>query len=222
MIRFRRVQFLNVEGRALQYKLAGSCILKYLRIVFLCIALSSVSATRAQGLHLGIKAGTNNSLLKGNSFSDGFNWNFMVGAFAELNITSHWGIQPEVLFSQITSQTAENFSDFYSEGANSKNIKLQYLNIPILLTYRLPLPILSLQLGPQFGKLLNDNYSLTANGKQAFKSGDFSMVIGAQVNLLMFKGGIRYVYGFTNINDITNADSWKTRTIQLYAGIRIF
>jgi hypothetical protein len=127
-----------------------------------------------------------------------------------------------VLFSQVTSQTANNFSEAYSEGVNSRDVKLQYLNIPILLTYKLPIKILSLQLGPQFGTLLNNNSSITTNGKNAFKSGDFSMVAGAQVNLLMFKGGIRYVYGLTNINNITDADTWKTRTIQLYVGMRIF
>jgi hypothetical protein len=177
---------------------------------------------QAQGLHLGIKAGTNYSQLTGDAFNGTFQWNFMAGAFAEINFTSKWGIQPEVLFSQTTSQTASNFTDAYEEGINSHNVKLQYLNIPILLTYKLPIPILSLQLGPQFGTLLNSNYSITRNGTNAFKSGDFSMVVGAQVNLLMFKGGVRYVYGFTNINDITNADSWKTRTVQLYVGLRIF
>jgi hypothetical protein len=194
------------------------------KAVVLLITLFSIcnSHILAQGLHIGIKAGTNNSLLTGNSFSDGFNWSFMAGAFAEINFTSSWGIQPEVLFSQVTSQTAHNFTEVYDEGVNSKDIKLQYLNIPILLTYKLPIPILSLQLGPQFGTLLNNNSSITTNGKNAFKSGDFSMVAGAQVNLLMFKGGIRYVYGITNINNITDADTWKTRTIQLYVGIRIF
>jgi hypothetical protein len=146
----------------------------------------------------------------------------MAGAFAEINFTGKWGIEPEVLFSQVSSQTASNFSDEYHEGINSKDIKLQYMNIPILLTYKLPIPILSLQLGPQFGTLLNNNSSITSNGANAFKSGDFSMIVGAQVNLLMFKGGIRYVYGFTNINNITDADAWKTRTFQLYVGFKIF
>jgi Outer membrane protein beta-barrel domain len=200
----------------MKIKLIMKKVLVLLLVMFFCTHI------HAQGLHLGIKAGTNNSLLTGNSFNDGFNWSFMAGAFAEVNFTSRWGIQPEVLFSQITSQTASNFNDAYSEGINSKEIKLQYLNIPILLTYKLPLPILSLQLGPQFGTLLNNNSSITTSGINAFKSGDFSMVAGAQVNLLMFKGGIRYVYGFTNINNINDADTWKTRTIQLYVGIRIF
>ena len=196
--------------------------MKKIILPLLMILLIPLTGIQAQGLHLGIKAGTNYSQLTGDAFNGTFQWNFMAGAFAEINFTGTWGIQPEVLFSQTTSQTASNFSDAYEEGINSHDVKLQYLNIPILLTYKLPIPILSLQLGPQFGTLLNNNYSITRNGTNAFKSGDFSMVVGAQVNLLMFKGGVRYVYGFTNINDITNADSWKTRTVQLYVGLRIF
>jgi Outer membrane protein beta-barrel domain len=194
---------------------------KFCLILFVVLGFS-VSRTRAQGFHLGIKAGTNLSDITGRSFSDGFQWNFMAGAFAELNFTSNWGIQPELLFSQTTTQTAYNFDEVYEQGINGQAVKLNYMSIPILLTYKLPIPILSLQLGPQFGILMNTSENITYNGANAFKSGDFSMVIGAQVNAGAFKAGARYVYGFTNIDDVTNADSWKSRTIQLYVGFRIF
>jgi hypothetical protein len=192
------------------------CLLLFAAIIF------SASRSQAQGFHLGIKAGTNISQLTGRSFDEGFQWNFMAGAFAELNFTDKWGIDPEVLFSQTTTQTASNFDDVYEQGINSRGVKLNYLSIPILLTYKLPLPILSLQLGPQFGILMNTSENITTNGTNAFKSGDFSMVIGAQVNLGAFKAGARYVYGFTNIDAVTNVDEWKNRTIQLYVGLRIF
>jgi hypothetical protein len=47
-------------------------------------------------------------------------------------------------------------------------------------------------------------------------------VVGAQVNLGAFKAGARYVYGFTNLDAVTNVDEWKNRTVQLYVGLRIF
>lgn len=199
--------------------------MKKLSFLAITVFVISVSKIQAQGFHLGIKGGTNISEMTGRSFDEGFQWNFMAGAFAELNFTSHWGIQPELLFSQTTTQTASNFDDVYEEGINSRNVKLNYLSIPILLTYKLPLPILSLQAGPQFGILLNTSDNITTSAGNAFKSGDFSMVIGAQVNLGPFKGGARYIYGFTNVADISSiesVDSWKTRTIQLYVGLRIF
>jgi hypothetical protein len=182
-------------------------------LLLMILILSSYSCIQAQGFHLGIKGGTNLSEITSQSFENSLKGNLMGGAFAEINFTSKWGIQPEVLYSQVTSQTTDN---------PSQPVKLQYLYIPILLSYKLPIPILSLQAGPQFGTLLNQNDNLVVDGKNAFKSGDFSMVIGAQVNLMMFKGGIRYVYGLTNINNITNQESWETRTVQIYVGLRIF
>jgi len=199
--------------------------MKKLSFLSFAIIIFSVSHSQAQGFHLGIKGGTNISQITGRSFDEGFQWNFVAGAFAELNFTSQWGIQPELLFSQTSTQTASNFDDIYEEGINSRNVKLNYMSIPILLTYKLPLPLISLQLGPQFGILMNTSDNITGNGVNAFKSGDFSMVVGAQLNIGAFKGGARYVYGFTNVADISSiksVDSWKTRTIQLYVGLRIF
>jgi hypothetical protein len=199
--------------------------MKRLSILVIAVFVFSVSRIYAQGFHLGVKAGTNISQLTGRSFDDGFQWNFMAGAFAELNFTSKWGIQPELLFSQTSTQTASDFNDVYDQGINSRGVKLNYLSIPILLTYKLPLPVISVQVGPQFGILMNTSDNITTNTGNAFKTGDFSMVLGAQVNLGPFKGGARYVYGFTNvanISSIKSVDSWKTRTIQLYVGLRIF
>jgi hypothetical protein len=183
--------------------------MKYGFFTLFIIALMNCLAASGQGLHLGIKAGTDLSEVSGYSVQSGLKGGFMAGAFAEVNLI-FLGIQPEVLYSQINTQ-----------GSNNQSIKLQYLNIPILLTIKLPIPILSLQLGPQFGTLLNKNDNLTTDGKNAIASGDFSMVAGAQLNLLKFKGGIRYVYGFTDINN-TGSGSWETRTVQVYIGLRIF
>lgn len=178
-------------------------------LLLIVIVLMNYSSAGAQGLHLGIKAGTDLSEVSGYSVQSGLKGGFMAGAFAEVNLIL-LGAQVEALYSQINTQ-----------GANNQNAKLQYLNIPILLTIKLPIPILSLQLGPQFGTLLNKNDNLATDGKNAFTSGNFCMVAGAQLNLLKFKGGVRYVYGFTDINN-TGSGSWETRTVQVYVGFRIF
>ena len=184
--------------------------MKNIILLLSTLALFSCSSSQAQGLHFGIKAGSDLSEVTGSFFQNGLKGGFMAGAFAEVNLI-FLGIQPEVLYSQINTK-----------GPNNQNIQLQYLNIPVLLNFKLPIPILSLQLGPQFGTLLNKNDNLTTNGKNAFTSGDFSMVAGAQLNLLKFKGGLRYVYGFTNINGLSDSETWKTRTVQVYIGLRIF
>ena len=189
-------------------------------ILVLTILVISFSQARAQGFHLGAKIGTNISQITGRSFDQGFQWGFSAGAFAELNFTSKWGIQPELLFSQTQTQTASNFDEVYDQGINSRNVSLNYLSIPILLSYKL-IPILSIQVGPQFGILMNTSQNITANGVNAFKNGDFSMVGGAQVNLGIIRLGARYIYGITNLNDVTNTDTWKNQNFQLYFGLRI-
>ena len=192
---------------------------------FLLIAfVFSFSLSRAQGFHLGGKIGTNISQITGRSFDQGFQWGFSAGAFAELNFTSKWGIQPELLFNQTQTQTASNFNDVYEEGINSRSVSLNYLSIPILLSWKI-IPLLSIQVGPQFGILMNTSQNLTTNGVNALKSGDFSMVGGAQLNVGGLKVGARYIYGFSDINNLPppgDVDTWKNQNFQLYVGLRIF
>jgi hypothetical protein len=187
------------------------------------ILIVSFSQGRAQGFHLGAKIGTNISQMTGRSFDQGFQWGFSAGAFAELNFTSRWGIQPELLFNQTQTQTASNFNDVYYQGINSRSVSLNYLSIPILLSFKL-IPILSIQIGPQFGILMNTSQNITTNASNAFKSGDFSMVGGAQVNLGGIRLGARYIYGISNLNGLPppgDVDTWKNQNFQLYFGLRI-
>jgi len=194
--------------------------MKKLSFLALAVFVFSVSEIQAQGFHLGIKAGTNLAELNGRSFDDGFKWGFSAGAFAELNFTGQWGIQPEVLFNQSTSQTASSFNTIVDNGINNQTFRLNYLSIPILLSFK-PIPLLSFQLGPQFGILMNTSETIVGNGEKAFKSGDFSMVGGAQLNLGGFKAGARYIVGLTDLNAVNDADTWKNQNFQLYVGFRI-
>lgn len=194
--------------------------------ILAAIMLTSVQLL-AQGFHIGVKGGTNLTKMQGRSFDQGFQWGFSAGGFAELNFSNHIGIQPEVVFSQTKTRTADNFSSIYYQtidgGYNNQNITLNYLSIPILLSLK-PIPILSILVGPQFGIKLNENNSIVRSGKEAFKTGDFSVVGGAQLNLGGFKAGARYAIGLNNaaaIKDIENVDTWKSQSIQFYIGFRI-
>ena len=201
--------------------------MKKLSFLTIAVFIISVSSIQAQGFHLGIKAGTNISQLTGRSFDEGFQWDFMAGAYAELNFYQSLGYTARIIIQpDIPPRLPVILMTYMKKELTSRNVKLNYLSIPILLTYKLPIPIISLQAGPQFGILMNTSDNITNQlAENAFKSGNFSMVVGAQVNLGAFKGGARYVYGFTNvanISSIDSVDSWKTRTVQLYVGLRIF
>ncbi|HWK06145.1 MAG TPA: porin family protein [Puia sp.] len=181
----------------------------------------SVMNMQAQGFHIGVKAGANIFKIDGQSYDSKFNFGYNVGAFSEINFTKQWGLQPEVLFSQTNYRTGSNFTDVYPTGTNDLKGKLNYLSIPVLLSFR-PIPFLSILVGPQYGILLNGDQHVVTQAKDAFKKGDFSLVGGAQLNVASFKVGARYVVGLTDINDIDNQQKWKNQGFQVYAGFRIF
>lgn len=188
---------------------------KLLSIVVLLFISSSLFS---QGLAFGIKGGANLGKIDGQSFKNEFTLGYHVGAFATIG-GKKWAIQPEVLFSQVNVDTATNFSQVYQFNNVSK-IQLKHLTIPIMLNYNLS-NLLTIQAGPQFGILLDQNKNLVQNGKDAFKSGDFSLAAGLQLNLLKFRVYGRFVGGVTDLNNIKSNDTWKVQAIQLGIGIAL-
>ncbi|TDO27136.1 porin family protein [Sediminibacterium goheungense] len=193
------------------------------KVLLAVFAVTLVTATlQAQGIRLGAKVGTNLNKVSGQSFSDGFDLAYHVGGFLEIDFNKKWGIQPEVLWSQ-TATKRSSFNTIYASEINPLNnqqkIKLDYLSIPVLFRYNVG-GILTLNLGPQFGILLNQDKTLLQNGESAFKSGDFSMVAGGQLNFKVLRIYGRYNIGLQNINDIDNKDKWTNQQIQLGLGLR--
>ena len=167
--------------------------------------------------HVGLKGGANIIKIDGMSFKDQFRYGYHVGGFAEIGLGDKLGLQPEVLFNQVSTTVDSNYKHIYQDvfNSNQSTVKLAYLSVPVLLTYKLIGNFLSLQAGPQFGILINQDKTLLQNGGDAFKKGDFSMVAGAQVKLSAIRLSGRYVVGLNNINDIDNQDQWKSQGFQL-------
>lgn len=178
-------------------------------------SLFAVSAN-AQGFHLGVKAGGNLTKIEGQSFNDGFKLSYQAGAFAEIDFSKTLGVQPELLFSQTQTKT----TTFNGNLSPNTDAKLNYLSIPLLLRINAG-KLLTFHIGPQYSILLNNDNTLLANGKDAFKTGDFSMVGGLQLNLKTLRVYGRYNIGLSNINDIDNKESWKSQQIQLGIGLKI-
>lgn len=194
-----------------------------LKIVSLAILAISVLNVSAQSFHFGAKAGANIYKLKGQSFNDQFSFGYHLGGFAEIGIGKKWSIQPEVIFNQVNVDTTDKFNQIYKNFISTKTtqIKLSYLSIPILANYNIS-KFLSLQAGPQFGILIDQNKDLLVNGKDAFKKGDLSLLAGLQLKFAGFRVYGRYAIGLSNLNDIDNKDEWKSQSIQLGVGIAIF
>lgn len=183
-----------------------------------------ISQVMLAQFHLGIKGGANVTKVAGKSFKDEFRYGYHLGGFAEIGLGGKFQIQPEVLFNQYATTVDSNYKELYENVFNpayQQNVKLNYLSIPILLNYKLLGNFLTLQAGPQFGILLDNNKTLLQNGGNAFKSGDFSMVGGAQVKLAAFRVSGRYVIGLNNLNDIDDRDKWKNQGFQLSVGLAL-
>jgi Outer membrane protein beta-barrel domain len=168
---------------------------------------------------MGIKGGANLTKVDGKSFNDEFKTGYHAGAFVQLRLSNKFQVQPEVLFNQFNTRTDTSFSNVY-DIKNLKDVKLNYISIPLLLTYA-PSKVISFQAGPQFGILIDKSKTIADNGKQAFRSGDLSMLGGVQVSIGGIRVNGRYFVGLNNINDIDNQEKWKNQGFQLSVGFKI-
>jgi len=174
-------------------------------------------------LHLGIKGGVNITKVDGEAFRDEFRYGYHFGGFAEIGLGGKLGIQPEVLWNQYQTRADSSFSDVYENSlkiSNYQDVKLNYLTIPLLLNYKLG-SLMSLQAGPQFGILLDQSKNLVENGQEAFKTGDFSLVGGAQIHISKIRLQGRYFVGLNNVSDISDQNKWKNQGFQLSFGLAL-
>ena len=190
------------------------------RILLLTLSfLFFTAASQAQSFKIGIKAGVDMNKISGKAFSESFSYGYQAGVFSEIGITKKFSLQPEVIFSQVNVDTASGFKELYNFDNVSK-AKLSYVKIPILLSFR-PNPFVSLQVGPQFSKLIDNNKSLVQNGSSVFKEGDFSMVGGLQLQISKIRVYGRYAVGLDNLNDTGSPDKWKSQNVQLGVGFTL-
>lgn len=187
--------------------------------VLLLVVMVITSASFAQSFKFGPKLGANLGKIEGKGFSDAYTIGYHVGGFTEIGLGKKFGIQAEVLFNQINGDTVSGFKAIYQniDQQNFSDPQLNYLSIPLLLTFK-PVKIVTLQLGPQFGILMDNNKNLIQNGKDAFKKGNISMLAGAQLNILRVRVYGRYAVGLSNINDIDDQEKWTTTGFQVGVG----
>lgn len=185
-------------------------------ILFLCFA--QVSA--AQGINIGIRGGATMYKIDGKSFNDAFQWGYHAGFAAELMWSKAWGIQPEFLFNQSNTRTGYSFDTLYQsiDPGTLKDIKLNYLSIPIFLNWR-PSPFITFQAGPQFSVLMSKQRTLLQDGAEAFRNGNVALLGGVQLNIFPIRIYGRYGMGLLNLNQIDGQDEWKSRSIQVGVGL---
>jgi hypothetical protein len=194
--------------------------MKVKSFLVLAILIISVAGLKAQGFQLGLKGGANFYEVQGRSFDQEYRFGYNIGGFAQLDFSKHFGIQPEIMWNEYQTRTADDASLIYTDLSNGQDIQLNYLTVPVLLAFK-PTKFLTIHLGPQYGILINQTQTLVTNVGNAFKKGDLSIVGGVQLNAGWFKLGLRYTAGLNNMDNVGNVDSWKNQGFQAYLGVRI-
>ena len=177
---------------------------------------------------VGAKVGVNANKITGQSYKQGFNYNYQLGAFMQFNFSSRFGLQPEVNFVQSSSEFTNDANDVYNDifrDGSQKKAKLNYLEVPLLLNINIGLESkrLKLQFGPAYGNLFRQTVdSLKAGGTAAlYKTADWSLIGGFFIQLPVIHLGARYKMGLTNLNAVDDKQQWKSQAIQIFAGITL-
>ena len=174
---------------------------------------------------LGFKGGLNLNKIEGKSFKDEFNYNYALGGFVQLNITRKLGLQPEINFVQTTAEQTNDITEVYDDlffGGDQKKAKLNYLKFAGLLNIDIgPSQRVKLQLGPQWGRLLNETADSLNSSQNVFKKNEFSALGGIMLQLPLFHIGTRYEIGLTDVNGTDNNDKWRSQAWQFFVGITL-
>ena len=172
------------------------------KLILILVATITVTTVSAQGLDLGIKAGANFANItdaSGLSNKTGF----VVGVFAGAKLGDKLAIQGDLLYSQ---QGAE-----FDGGS----IDLNYVNVPVVLKYYVT-ENFNLQAGPQFGFIVDDNFTEVFGNIAEAESFDLTGVAGVAYDFpLGIRVSGRYNFGLT---DIMNSGSGKNSVITIAVG----
>ena len=208
-----------------------------MRKIALLIALTIFGLTQANAQNFGFKGGYNYSSFNGDVAKDntlkGLS-GFYVGALLELPLGDVLSLQPEVIYSRQGAVWEQK--DILGEF--KKDLKLDYLNIPVMA--KVNLGPLFLQGGVQFGFLVGKpevSYTRRAQrvtekvDKDAYAAFDFGVGAGLGVNLSQhFFVEARYTHSLTNALDpnnnslknahISDDNNFKNAVLSLGLGVK--
>lgn len=162
----------------------------------------SPNNSASKGVKYGIRGGLNISNLdfeEMTPFENKHRNSIFIGVFACIDLSKTMSLMPELQFS--------------AEGGKAEPLNLDYIQVPILLRFKLSNKIHA-GIGPQFGLKVNkvdDNANNMA----------YSGVAGLEfrINYALFVDA-RYTYGFRNVFDDNAGVSAKNRNVQIGIGYK--
>jgi len=176
-------------------------------------------------INFGVKGGVNANKISGQSYKNGFNYNFQAGVFVQINFSKKIGLQPEVNFVQTSSSFSEDASDVYDDlfrDGSQKKAKLNYLEVPLLVNINIgPTKKVKLQFGPAYGGLLKQTIDSLKTNANLYKTSDWSAIGGFWIQLPVVNFGARYKLGLSDINAIDDRQTWKNQSLQVFVGVTL-
>lgn len=189
----------------------------------IAVLLLSLSLAKAQSFHYGVKADFNFTSVRGTGMDTQFGTGVEGGLFGDWNFSKNWSLQPELLLTQSNTKRSDDFMTYYvNSGKQNGNdaIKLTYLSVPVLVKYDINKWV-SVLAGPQYNFMVFDNEDLLIDDKDAFKKGEISGNVGAQLNLSNVSIFGRYNFGLSDINNVDDRYSWHSAHIQVGVAVKI-
>lgn len=204
-------------------------------LLFAAFVVSSLVST-AQGIEkrvsFGFQAGWSSSHISGDTF--GSKSGFIGGINATVPVSRNFFVQPEVNYQKLGGKYRGNTFVIGDIIYRYAELEVSYLNVPVLVKYRIAPTNLNVYAGPQIGfrlkakDRLDDGNSFDLNN---VKSTDFSGVFGLEyfVRLPEEKNvalvlNARYMTGFTNFAKYTYSnmpeDSYRNNAFMVTLGLR--
>ena len=195
-----------------------------MRKIALLIIMTVCGLSQVHAQDFGVKAGYNYSTFSGETSSistiEGLS-GFYIGGLVDLPISDVLSIQPELIFSRQGVALRQEIKGFgFNVSINNADIRLDYLNIPVMA--KVNLGPLFLQGGVQFGFLVGKpelgryitNVRVgTLLDKDSYNSFDFGVGAGLGFNFnRRFFAEARYTHSLTNVFD-PNDDYFKASGI---------
>jgi len=182
-----------------------------------------VNTVNAQRLQVGVTGSMDLFSIKGDGIKPGFKAGYNAGLYAQWKIAQQWKIRTEVLFTQKNIEASGDFKEVFPQASLSSvqsSVLLNAITIPLLVSRSIGRNW-SVLAGPQYMIATDVDEKLLREGKFAFRKYDLSAVAGVQLQLtsaLSMQG--RFTYGLTDMNRISDARSWKSRSISFGFGWR--
>lgn len=190
--------------------------MKKLIVAVIIMFIGTTSFSQGIDIDLGIKAGINfSNMRRVDALNLEYKKGLQAGVFVGVNFSEKIGVQADLLY----SEEGAEFS-----GKSQGKFDLTYINLPIVFKYYLVEGEgLSLQIGPQFGYLLESELRAFYNGEEIqTKGNDFNLsgVIGLGYDLPAgFHIDGRMHYGFTDVSEVAPA---RLKAISLALGYSFF